>query len=83
MLKNPKDKPSGGESLSRWQSRTASEMQACLAGQVLLLSPKGLECNTHPTPGGGNFVFSPPFYFLPPHSLYWLSTSMRTIPLYG
>jgi hypothetical protein len=41
MLENPKDKPSGGESLSRWQSRTASEMQACLAGQALLFPPKG------------------------------------------
>jgi hypothetical protein len=42
MLENPEDKPSGGESLSRWQSRTASEkMQACLAGQALLFPPKG------------------------------------------
>ena len=69
MLENPKDKPSGGESLSRWQSRTASEMQACLAGQALLFPPKGLESNTHPTPGGEDSVFSPPFYFPPPLSL--------------
>ena len=48
MLENLKDKPSGGESLSRWQSRTASEMQACLAGQALLFPPKGLESNTTP-----------------------------------
>jgi len=48
MLENPKDKPSGGESLSRWQSRTASEMQACLAGQALLFPSKGLQCNTPP-----------------------------------
>jgi hypothetical protein len=38
-------------------------MQACLAGQALLFSAKGLECNTHPTPGGGNRKFSPPFFF--------------------
>jgi len=36
MLENAKDKPLCGESLSRWQSRTASGMQACLAGQALL-----------------------------------------------
>jgi hypothetical protein len=69
MLENPKDKPSGGESLSRWQSRTASEMQACLAGQALLFPPKGLESNTYPTPGGEDSVFSPPFYFRLPLSL--------------
>jgi hypothetical protein len=64
MLENPKDKPSGGESLSRWQSRTASEMQeACLAGQALLFPSKGLECNTHPTPGGGNSRFRLLFIF--------------------
>src|SRR5882757_248819 len=38
-------------------------MQACLAGQALLFPPKGFESNTYPTPGGGNFLFSPPFYF--------------------
>jgi hypothetical protein len=48
VLEKPKDKPSGGESLSRWQSRTASEMQACLAGQALLFLPQGLLCNTPP-----------------------------------
>jgi len=58
MLENPKDKPPGGESLSRWQSRTASEMQACLAGQALLFPSKGLECKTHPTPGAETHVFA-------------------------
>ena len=38
-------------------------MQACLAGQALRFPPQDLKCNNHPTPGGGNFLFSPPFYF--------------------
>src|SRR5882724_1176899 len=50
MLENPKDKPSGGESLLRWQSRTASEMQACLAGQALLFPPHRV-WNATPHPG--------------------------------
>jgi hypothetical protein len=44
-------------------------MQACLAGQALLFPPEGFESNTYPTPGGVNFMFSPPFYFSPLLSL--------------
>jgi hypothetical protein len=42
-------------------------MQACLAGQALLLPLQGLQGNT--TPGGGSSPFSPPFIFLFPLSL--------------
>jgi iron complex transport system ATP-binding protein len=41
-------------------------MQACLAGQALLLPFEGLVRITYPTPGGEDLWFSPPFYFCSP-----------------
>jgi hypothetical protein len=48
-------------------------MQACLAGQALLLPFKGLVCITYPTPGGEDLRFSPPFYFCSPLFLIIIS----------
>jgi hypothetical protein len=65
MLENGKDEPFGGCLLAWWRNAAREEGRGFAWQGEPAVALEGLFVTPYPTPGGGNPVFSPPFYCRP------------------